>query len=240
MADQQKIISDNELADLPDDDELAFVVYEQRLRTRTRDLALEEEGSNLERQYINHLLAFIDLYNLGVDVDSDVPWDNVDFWTWYHRFANKIDYHTLEIRLANARSSGTGITTAISFSLDYKIEIQKLLNKIKKVVNTTDLTEDKKDAIYEKIAALQLEVDRTRTRFDALFSRWLDFTNVVGESAENLEPLAKVIERLLRTFGRAKADNDRGELPPPPEPEKLPAPDGGDVGGGDLDDDIPF
>ena len=75
---------------------------------------------------------------------------------------------------------------------------------------------------------------------DAFLSRWLDVTEAVGEGAENLEPAVKLLERVMKLFGRAKVDHDAGKLPPPEETQKLPAPEPEQQPGSDLDDEVPF
>ena len=240
MADQDKIITDEEMANLPDDDQLAFVVYEERLRAKTRDKTADQEGSSLEREYVNHILAFISVVNLNVAVDRDPPFLDNDFWEWYHRFQQVIDYRIVEIRLAHARDGRSGVTTAIYLSEDYRTEIHKLLGRVRKVVNTADLPDAKKDDIYDKINALQSEVDRSKTRLDAFHSRWLDVTNAAGEGAENLEPVVKLLGHVMRIFGRAKTEHDVGKLPPPDVPQKLPSPATDQPPQADLDDEIPF
>ncbi len=80
MTYQNKMITDKEMADLPDDDELAFVVYEERLRATTRDNANDLEDSSLEREYVNHILAFINVVNIDIPVDWDPPYDDREFW----------------------------------------------------------------------------------------------------------------------------------------------------------------
>ena len=114
----------------------------------------------------------------------------------------------------------------------------QLLGRIRKVINQTELPEPKKAAIYDKISALQAEVDKSTTRFDALLSRWLDLTNALGEGAENLEPLVKLMERLRGVFGRAKAAHDQGQLPAPEEQKQLPGPE--PAVADELDDEIAF
>ena len=240
MADQDKMITDEEMANLPDDDKLAFVVYEERLRAKTRAIAQENVGSNLEREYANHILAFIKIANLDIPVNRGPPGAEDNFWEWYHVFLNAIDYYIVEIRLAHARGVDNGVATMIYLSEDYKTEIHKLLGRIRKVVNAVDLSDAKKNTIYDKIAALQSEVDRTKTRFDTFLSRWLDLTNAAREGAENLEPAVRLLENVMRIFGRAKADHDVGMLPAPEETRKLPGPKRNQSLGPDLDDEIPF
>jgi hypothetical protein len=231
-----------EMVGLPENPTLAFVAYEKRLRARTRDRTDEydEQGdlnvTSLARQYTNRLIAFIKVWGLPVSVNMDVPYDDRDFWNWYYRFIKTVDYYVVEFQHEHLRG-GRGNVAAISFSLDYKEEIGRLLDRVRKVVNQAELADDKKDAIHAKIAALQLEIDRSTTRFDALLSRWLDLTNAVGEAAKNLEPAVKMLERIMRIFGQAKADHDQRQLPPPEEKKQLPSPK---ADWNDLDDEIPF
>lgn len=130
MTDQNKIITDKEMDDLPDDNELAFVVYEQRIRKNTLDVAANQQGSYLERDYVNHILAFINVVNLDLPVDQNPPNPDDKFWAWFNDFKKEIDYHTVAIRLAHARGTGSGITTAIYLSEDYRTEIHKLLDRV--------------------------------------------------------------------------------------------------------------
>lgn len=240
MADQDKLITDEEMADLPDDDELAFVVYEERLRAKTRGRATDYEDSSLEREYVNHILAFINVVKMDIPVDRDPPYQDSEFWAWYNRFQKEIDYRIVVIRLAHARGAGSGVTTAIYLSEDYRTEIHNLLGRVRKVVNRVDLPDAKKNDIYDKINALQSEVDRSKTRLDAFLSRWLDVTNAAGEGAENLEPVVKLLGHVMRIFGRAKTEHDVGKLPPPDVPQKLPSPATDQPSQADLDDEIPF
>ena len=57
--------------------------------------------------------------------------------------------------------------------------------------------ENKRDKISHKIASLQNEIDRDRTTIDAVFSRLISLSKVLGDSAENVEPLVQKVERIL-------------------------------------------
>jgi len=237
-------IYEPDMADLPDDDELAFVVYEERLREKTRGHSsqLSEYGDSISvaREYANRLAAFIRLSKLSIPISLEPPFNDAEFWDWYNRFVHIIDYYIVEFKLAHARRHSKGIVSAISFSQNYKEEIGHLLERVRKVIRQADLSGPKKDAIYEKVAQLQAEVDRSTTWFSSLLSRWLDLTNALGEGAENLEPVARLMERLWKVFGRAKAEHDRQSLPPPERRKELPSPKSEASDTDDLDDEIPF
>lgn len=239
MPEHEEEIVDDEMANLPDDDLLAFAAYEKRIRATTRDAGQFENGWHLERQYVTHLLAFVNVTNLNLDLDSNPPGDDGTFDRWFHEFTHVVDRIVLEVRLRHARSLKRDVVTAVYLSDDYRSEIHKLIGRIRKIVNQADLGDVKKDAIYDKIAKLQSEIDRSRTRFDAFLSRFLDLTNVVGEGAENLEPAVKLLGRLTEVIGRAKSAHDAGKLPSPEETRKLPRPESDQQPDSETDD-LPF
>lgn len=218
-----------ELEGLPDDDELALLLFEERCANTMRQESNEEDWS-AEREFVVKILAFIDESDLQVRVDRSPPNDDPNFSNWFREFRSDLDYWRAQIQIRQVRGKNSGIVKVISFTEDYREEIHGLLEKIRRVVNSTELSVEKKDAIYGKLAALQLEVDRSKTRFDALLSRMLDFTNAVGDGADNLKPLANLTERLMKVLGRAKSDLDMGLLPSPDETKKLAAPDSVDEG----------
>lgn len=227
---------DPEMKELPDDPRLAFVVYEERLRPVTRDAERDTPDTSLPRRYANSLIAFIRIEGLPISIETP-PLHDQDFWPWYNQFLEYVDYYVVEYKLAHARGRSSNIVTAISFSPNYREEITGLLDRIRKIVNQAELEENKKDAIYAKISALQLEMDRSTTLMGAILSGYLDVMTAIGEGGERLEPAVKVLERLMRVFRRAKADHDQGQLPPPEEKKQLPPPK---VDWDELDDEIPF
>jgi hypothetical protein len=227
---------DPEMKGLPDDPRLAFVVYEERLRPATRDAERDTPDTSLPRRYANSLIAFIRIEGLPISIETP-PLDDRDFWPWYNQFLEYVDYYVVEYKLAHARGRSSNAVMAISFSQNYKQEIAGLLDRIRKIVNQAELEEQKKDAIYAKISALQLEVDRSTTLMGALLSGYLDVMTAIGEGGERLEPAVKVLERLMGVFRRAKTDHDQGQLPPPEEKKQLPSPK---ADWDELDDEIPF
>lgn len=225
MAETFEFITDQELADLPEDDEQAFVLFERTIRDRYLRISGKDSTDDAERAYVKHILSFVKQTGIELHINLAPPNDIEGFYVWFDAFFRDIDDCVLDLRVAHARKNKTNFTTSIYLSYDCREEIDKLLARVRKVVNQADFPEAKKDAIYQRIAALQAEVDKSRTRLDAFLSRWLDVTNAVGEGAENLEPLAKLLERIMKVLGRAKAQQETGQLPTSEETKKLPSPE---------------
>ena len=87
MADDYKLITDDEIAGLPEDDELAFVAYEERLRARLRERSAQTPDWSQERDYANHITAFNQAVGLNLPIpDDSTPEDSEEFYAWFNRF----------------------------------------------------------------------------------------------------------------------------------------------------------
>src|SRR5580704_18155146 len=100
------------------------------------------------------------------------------------------------LKLRKARISTGQAGTLITYSPSFKDEIHSLLNTIRKIINANVSEVNKRDKIFRKIALLQDEIDRDRTTIDAVFSRMVVLSRVVGECAHHLEPLVQKLERI--------------------------------------------
>jgi hypothetical protein len=98
-----------------------------------------------------------------------------------------------------------------------------------------DVPQSKKESLFAKIAALESEIDRGRTRFDAAAALWIEVCEKVGEGIEKLEPLRKLIDSVGNLIGAAKKEEETEahRLPAPKTPKQIGPPK-------ESDDDIPF
>lgn len=71
------MITDEELAELPEDSELAFVEFERIVRARLREAEQQEDRNytaNSERlEYINKMIAAAKVYNIDGLCEWEVP-----------------------------------------------------------------------------------------------------------------------------------------------------------------------
>ncbi len=225
MANSEGRIVDDALQDLPEDDELAFSIFETRIREKYDILASATEDYRYERDYVTAVIAFISASNLNFDLSTSVPPKDNDFKDWYRSFRTKVSFITNRIKIQRHRSGDTSSIAYIEFQKDDRDQISKLIEKIRKIVRASDIDNNKKDAIFKRLEALQYEIDRSKTRLDTLLARFLDVSNTLGEASERLEPLAKLMERIVKIFGRAKTAQDLKEIGAEETQPKLPAPD---------------
>ena len=191
-----------------------------------------------ERSYVTAILAFLDEFQIGADlVDiSDVE-DNRDFYMQFGRFKSKVEYIVTRhrVRIGRLRSGTSG--TVLEIELDFKAEIGKHLETVRKIVNKEVNDKKKKDKIIRKIGSLKLEVDRDITTADALFGQMRDLGQAIGETAENLGPAIDKLEKIKKIFWDRTS---RVEQLPKPERPKLITNENDPNFTADYDDEIPF
>ena len=225
---------DLDTVDLPKDDgELAFAIYERRLREKTSQAQGDYEYLHLIREYAINSLAFIEVEGLAAPDFGEPPYDDAEFQAWYNVFKLMVARYTAKISLARSRGIGPDVVSAVRLNDDYRAEIHGLLDRVRKVVASMNLADDKKDQIYTKIAKLQTAIDTTMTSV-AAFSYYLrEISAAVGDAAKNVEPFAKLLDHIRDIFGSAMDDQKQGKLSSPPKMPKLPKPE-------NDDDEIPF
>jgi hypothetical protein len=217
------MISDDDLAKLPPSPEAAFARLVEILDSRL-SLADKQSRPSRAQQYVQVLLAFIDEHDLeatmGVSISRNMPkWDSGSFEGWLNEFQNTIKYYQARCRFRSRNASTDAITIALNS--DYRSEIHDLLNKIRKVVANLEISDRKRDAIYGRISALESEIDKSRTRIDALMALMLEASETTGEVAERLEPVVKLAERVRALFAKARAENEPPALPAPDDPSQA-------------------
>lgn len=232
---------------LGDNIEEAFVAFEERLRqalsiAQEKDWKINNDMNGNyagtyapQKYYVSSVLAFLDEYNLEIDVDDISELEGHAFLQSFDKFSNQINRARTRFKLRKARIDSGQAGTLILIQADFKDEIHKNLDTIRKIVNQNIESQNKKDEIFKKIAALQSEIDRDRTTIDAVFGRAIDLSKVLGEFAENLEPAIQKFERIMTAL---RNGTDRVPLLPKKERQILLPPKAENKG--EMDDEIPF
>jgi hypothetical protein len=243
------MISDDELLDLPEDPELAFVQCERKLREglfrRLEETESYNANSSYKLEYINHVVAVAKALELSIFDEYSIPSLGSDLHPFYEQFRHDVDHVTVQIRMRHARR-----VKNYSVALDpaTKSKVRHHLQQIKEIVDRLEVSERKKEALYSKINALADEVDKDRTRFDTAMALITEVASVGGEAADRLEPVRKWIDSIARLLGRAKEAEDAAapRLPAPKERKRIEPPrrvipaKQNSKRIDDLDDEIPF
>ena len=204
------MISDEALKNLPSDPELAFVEFERIIRNSITDKNGEIEYGKA-RQYVNLLYAFIDEHKIDVGIDSTrAISDNTGF---YNHILELAERFATRVRIRKHRDVSPNFTSVVRFNSDYREQVHEKISLIRKILLAADIREARREELFRKLNALASEVDKEHTTSEALTSIWLEATQAIGEGAENLEPVLKLLERIAKIFGKARSEEDVKELP---------------------------
>jgi hypothetical protein len=221
------MITDTELESLSDDNEVAFVQFDAIIRAAAEEV--DPNNYSVERAYVTHVLAFLETRPIPAAIPDNPPRDDGSFSEWYRNdLLPAIDRYKTKVRLQRAFKDKTN-STVFRLSGDYKTQIGGHLTAIRKIVQVAKLPESKRDTIFKKIGSLQEEVDRDRTRTQAVTALWLEITSAIGKGAENLDPAIERLEKIMNVFGRAKNEDETAALPGS-STKRLPPPDNNDAG----------
>jgi hypothetical protein len=216
------MITDEEIEQLPDDPELAFVGFEKILRERLNERiheASQEQWGNTEPyylEYINKVLAAARTYEISTLKDCEVPKVNSNIYQAYERFSADVDHFTTQIRI---RRAGRNRQNSVGLDGNTKTKIHSYIQKIRIILDKAELPESKRDLLFSKLDAFVLEVDKARTNLQSVSAVYLTVCTVIGEGFNKLEPVRRFINSIAALIGKAKEAED--SLRALPSPTKL-------------------
>jgi hypothetical protein len=227
------MITDDELAELPEDPMLAFVQFEKILRERVDEQELQafklaEEGvpvpysvSSYKLEYISKVLAAATVYKIHALQNWTVPSARGDVDELYTAFTADVDHFTTQVRIQNAPRNRQN---SVGLDGNTKATIHHYIQRIREAIEKADLPEDKKDSLYSKLNNFALEVDKNRTALQAGMAVYIAVCDGIGQGFRKLEPVRKMIDSIAALLGRAKEAEDSLRLPSPPELRRIPPP----------------
>jgi hypothetical protein len=248
------MITDEELAQLPDDPELAFVEFERIMRARLYEAVQEVPDDEFRDrdlyrlEYINKVLAAAKEYGIEVLSGWRMPSASDDqIYGHFLNFTRDVDHPAMQVRIRNApriRRNSVGLDG------NTKTKIHHLITQIRNAIEAAELPVEKRESLYSKLNDFVSEVDKARTGLEAGMAVYIAICDGIGQGFKKLEPARRWIDSIATLLGRAKEVEDklRPGLPPPTERKrleqpqlKLPSPEQKSRRPvNDLDEEIPF
>jgi hypothetical protein len=163
--------------------------------------------------------------------------ENVDFQT-YQNFSKRVKHYRTRLEIRHGRRVQG---YSVRFDGPTKTKVHHLLAQIRAVFSKLEVDEQKREALFSKLADLEAEVDRNRTRFDAYAALAIEVADVTGEVVGRSRIL-EVLDAVARLFGVAKKDEAPRQLPAPTKPKQIEhrRPSANQKRTETEDDDIPF
>jgi hypothetical protein len=255
-----EILTDEFLAELPDDPQAAFGMVLRRADAYVAEAlrAVDDSENNSWYTYetaqhtaMNTIIAVAKRYEIqpfaGMVVPPRKGFGSADFT----EFKVDLDHYAAQLVLDNSIRNKRD---AIAIELKLKDRLRQHVHFIKTLIDEAEMPESRRASLHRKIAEFEAALEKPRVNV-ALLTKILvgilagtaACTQIADSPAMN-----KLVSNIMTTIGQAKSiDEEKRELPPiqPPQPLLPPRPADYVIGPpGDrrgafsagLDDEIPF
>jgi hypothetical protein len=222
-------VSDEQLLNLPEDNEQAFIALERLARksyySSVSDLTSTTKTpsayARLQHEYLNYVQAAAEQFAIEGLPAEPPPSDTGALNNFFRDFVSKVERYTIKVRLRHSRRARP---FTVYLGEAAKVKIQHLLTQIKDQLQHLSVSEDKKDALLKKILAFELELGRARTRFEIFAGLVIASADLAGEATKKLEPIKKFVDSIARVIGAAKSEEEQEDvrrLPAPAETKQI-------------------
>lgn len=224
---------------LPDDPEMAFVQLAEAAESHL-DAALERLDTNQDMipylvEYMNNVAASGAALSIGAYADWVPPPSNYAYEE-YTNFSLNVKRQIISIKIRNAR---VGKLYSVALDSATKSKIHHYIKQIREIIEKSDLSDRKRNALFHKLTLFGAEVDRTRTKYDIAMLVVSDLTDAAKRGTEVLKPITELVNSITSLMAQAKSEEpDQGQLPKPEERKRIEGPK--DRTAESLDDEIPF
>lgn len=229
--------------DLPDDPEAAFLFLEQEFRSEYQ-AEIERADNNswadeARLRYIGQVRAALE--ELCIDFEFYMPEfteESIDY-NRFQTFRRDVEGLTTKIRIRICRARKQN---SVKLDANTKSKLRQLLDKIKDTIIELEESDPKREALLRKVAALEAEINRDRTRFETVAALWIAVCEKTGKGFEKLEPARKWLDSFANLLAQAKSL----EPEPPSLPKREPqarigrSQDTADRRMSEVDEEIPF
>ena len=232
---------------LPDDPDEALAHLYKMLKgglAQEREEAMisnSETAFDLEearRTLLNIVFAFVAAHGIALNFDSNIPRSTENFNLYFVDVVESIEFYIARTSFERAARVKNGSSAIYVLTPDLKTKIHHYLTSIRELIAHSTLSESKRAALSKKLNAFADEVDRNRTRIEALASAMIWTRREIVEGAEGLEPIVEKLEKMFRSFAKA---TEFFKLPSPSESKQIPAPQKKIEGPKrEFDDKVPF
>jgi hypothetical protein len=217
------MLTDEELAGLPEDQDLAFVAFEEMMREKTRRAIFEIEAGQgsarfafgntqdeIRHQYICDVIGAAKVFGISPLNTHDIPMigENhiVDI---YNQFLGDVNHAIVQLRLLSAKRNKK---YSVALDANAKRKVHHYIQKIREIIENCNLEESKKNKLFEKLNVFDAEVDKTRTSWQAAADIFVALCARFSDGINHLEPARKWVETIFECLGHKKEEEDQQSL----------------------------
>ncbi|WP_279358920.1 hypothetical protein [Methylobacterium indicum] len=247
-----ELISESDYANLPEDNDRCFVEFEAICRRNMTRMIDENSSTDFDRavreQYMTAVSAvaqecFIPNIPHGVSGQNG-------FWDDFSRFSLAVQGEIARIRI---RQRGERNPHSVLLTTNTRTKIEHHISRIRELVEKSEMDEDRRTRLHEKLDILSNELRNQRSNITAMLGVLMYATTTVAAVTTIAADGKNAILQIMQLIGQDKESEDAANkrLTPPqkflPTPVKKIAPPVKQQPRqitahryDDLDDDIPF
>jgi len=252
------ILTDEFLAELPEDPQVAFGMVLRRADTYLAEALQAVDGNESSSWYgyttaqhtaMNTIIAVAKRYEIQPFASMIVPPRKRFESEHFTEFKVDLDHYAAQLLLDN---SIRGKRDAVAIEPKIKDRLRQHIHGIKTLIDQADMTEPRRAVLHKRIADFEAALEKPRVNVVMLAGAMV----AILAGGANVAQLAdsptmhKLVATIMTTIGEAKAiHEEKRELPPVQPPRALLPPrpadqtvrqPGRDASAPDLDEDIPF
>lgn len=254
-----EILTEDFLAELPDDPQAAFGMVLRRAETYLAEAlkAVDDRGDNwhtyetAQHTAMNTIIAVAKRYEINPFASMIVPRRKGFGSEQFVEFKADLDHYAAQLLLDNSIRSKRD---AVTIEPKIKDRLRQHVHGIKTLIDQADMPEPRRAALHKRIADFEAALEKPRVNvvmLAGIMVAILAGTANIAQLADS-PTMRKLVTTIMTTIGEAKAiDDEKRELPPAQSPQPLLPPRPADQVAGspkrahtttsaDLDDEIPF
>jgi len=241
-------ISSEEIAELPDDADAAFVKFVEisynSLRVMLSGLDGRdswEEAQDIRHKYMNIIVAAAKQYEIESIKDTTIPPAEGFSFADFRDFSSTVDHFVTQIAISNSkkrRAESVGISDSV------REDIRTYIYHLRDLIERSEIAEPKKSVLMERLAAFESELTKKRLSLASVAVLAIYIASIPGSMAGTADAATKIVNKIISVVSVAhEVEVDQRQLPPVTQPIPISSPKkpaGARSSFADLDDDIPF
>ncbi len=219
-------MTDSLYEDLPEEEEAAFLILEQRFRA-DRDKKTDPFDpdqyfpADHYMEYMRRTASAAQELGLGFHTELTVPAVANLNWDSYRLFQSELDHYITSLQIRRARRDSRYVVR-----LDAKTRsvLNHHIAQIREIIQQLEVDDWKREALLDRLNDLQAEVDRDRFRYQILAAFTIEAAGVLGQAAQHMNPVRKFIESVSGLIWGSKHADQTKSLPAPAPRKQIPPP----------------
>lgn len=243
-----ELISDEEYASLPDEDDRCFVEFESICRRNMTRIIGEDTSNELDRVVREQYMAAVSAVAEACQI-SNVAYDPTaggNYYETFGKFSLAVQGEVARIRI---RSRGERHPYSVLLTGSTRTKIEHYVSRIRDTVERSDLDSDRKKRLQSRLDQLAAELGSPRLSFAKTMGILAAVLATTASSVTIAADGQSAVAHIIQLIGHDKETEDAAALRLTPPPKALPAPPAKTPSAvqqptwqaaAELDDEIPF